>query len=66
MLRKKSGASCNISSVVGSTGNRPDPYTMVKAGLDAFAKSLAQGLLGRDMHPRQLGGGARGFASTPR
>ncbi|MGH7338791.1 MAG: SDR family NAD(P)-dependent oxidoreductase, partial [Myxococcota bacterium] len=49
MLRKKSGRIINISSVVGHTGNPGQiPYTMVKAGLDAFAKSLAQELAGRD------------------
>lgn len=50
MLRKKSGRIVNISSVVGHTGNAGQiPYTMVKAGLDAFTKSLAQELAGRDI-----------------
>ena len=50
MLRKKTGRIVNISSVVGHTGNPGQiPYTMVKAGLDAFTKSLAQELAGRDI-----------------
>ena len=48
MLRAGSGRIINISSVVGHTGNPGQiPYTMVKAGLDAFTKSLAQELAGR-------------------
>ena len=43
MLRKKSGRIINISSVVGHTGNPGQiPYTMVKAGLDAFTKSAVR------------------------
>lgn len=50
MLRKGTGRIVNISSVVGHTGNPGQiPYTMVKAGLDAFTKSLAQELAGRDI-----------------
>ena len=42
MMRKGTGRIINISSVVGHTGNAGQiPYTMVKAGLDAFTKSLA-------------------------
>ena len=45
MLRRGSGRIINISNVVGATGNAGQiPYTMVKAGLDAFTKSLAQEL----------------------
>ena len=50
MLRKKTGRIVNVSSVVGHTGNPGQiPYTMSKAGLDAFTKSLAQELAGRDI-----------------
>ncbi len=50
MLRKNSGRVINVSSVVGHTGNPGQiPYTMIKAGLDAFSKSLAQELAGRDI-----------------
>jgi 3-oxoacyl-[acyl-carrier protein] reductase len=50
MLRSGYGRIINISSVVGHTGNPGQvPYTMVKAGLDAFTKSLAQELAGRDV-----------------
>jgi 3-oxoacyl-[acyl-carrier protein] reductase len=50
MLRKGTGRIINISSVVGHTGNPGQiPYTMVKAGLDAFAKSLAQELAGGEI-----------------
>ncbi|MHC4164805.1 MAG: SDR family NAD(P)-dependent oxidoreductase, partial [Planctomycetota bacterium] len=42
MLRRGAGRIINITSVVGHTGNPGQiPYTMVKAGLDAFTKSLA-------------------------
>ncbi|MEE9606556.1 MAG: SDR family oxidoreductase, partial [Myxococcota bacterium] len=44
------GRIINITSVVGHTGNPGQiPYSMVKAGLDAFTKSLAQELAGRDI-----------------
>jgi 3-oxoacyl-[acyl-carrier protein] reductase len=50
MLRRGAGRIINISSVVGHTGNPGQiPYTMVKAGLDAFTKSLAQELAGREI-----------------
>jgi len=50
MLRAKRGRIVNVSSVVGHTGNPGQiPYTMVKAGLDAFTKSLSQELAGRDI-----------------
>jgi len=62
MLRKGSGRIINISSVVGHTGNPGQiPYTMVKAGLDAFTKSLAQELAGRDMLCNSV---APGFIDT--
>ncbi len=62
MLRKDSGRIVNISSVVGSTGNPGQiPYTMVKAGLDAFTKSLAQELAGREILVNSV---APGFIET--
>jgi len=62
MLRKKNGRIVNISSVVGHTGNPGQvPYTMVKAGLDAFTKSLAQELAGREINVNSV---APGFIET--
>lgn len=62
MLRKKYGRIVNVSSVVGHTGNPGQiPYTMVKAGLDAFTKSLAQELAGRDILVNSV---APGFIET--
>jgi 3-oxoacyl-[acyl-carrier protein] reductase len=62
MLRKASGRIINVSSVVGHTGNPGQiPYTMVKAGLDAFSKSLAQELAGRDILVNSV---APGFIDT--
>lgn len=62
MLRKGSGRIVNISSVVGHTGNPGQvPYAMVKAGLDAFTKSLAQELAGRDILVNSV---APGFIDT--
>ncbi len=62
MLRKGTGRIINISSVVGHTGNAGQiPYTMVKAGLDAFTKSLAQELTGRDILVNAI---APGFIDT--
>jgi 3-oxoacyl-[acyl-carrier protein] reductase len=62
MLRKKYGRIINMTSVVGHTGNAGQvPYTMVKAGLDAFTKSLAQELSGRDILVNAV---APGFIDT--
>ena len=62
MLRKGTGRIINISSVVGHTGNAGQiPYTMVKAGLDALTKSLAQELAGRDILVNSV---APGFIAT--
>jgi len=50
MFRKGTGRIVNISSVVGHTGNAGQtPYTMAKAGLDAFTKSLSAELAGREI-----------------
>ncbi|MEN8162059.1 MAG: 3-oxoacyl-ACP reductase family protein, partial [Myxococcota bacterium] len=62
MLRQRSGRIVNVTSVVGHTGNPGQiPYTMVKAGLDAFTKSLAQELAGR---PILVNSVAPGFVDT--
>lgn len=62
MLRKSSGRIINISSVVGHTGNAGQiPYTMEKAALDAFTKSLAQELRGRNILVNSV---APGFIET--
>ncbi len=62
MLRQNTGRIINISSVVGHTGNPGQiPYTMVKAGLDAFTKSLAQELAGREILVNAV---APGFIET--
>jgi 3-oxoacyl-[acyl-carrier protein] reductase len=61
MLRA-GGRVVNISSVVGHTGNAGQiPYTMVKAGLDALTRSLAQELRGRDILVNSV---APGFIDT--
>jgi 3-oxoacyl-[acyl-carrier protein] reductase len=62
MLRKGYGRIINMSSVVGHTGNPGQvPYTMVKAALDAFSKSLAHELSGRDILVNAV---APGFIDT--
>lgn len=62
MLRQGHGRIVNVTSVVGHTGNPGQiPYTMVKAGLDAFSKSLAQELSGRDILVNAV---APGFIDT--
>ena len=62
MLRRDSGRIINISSVVGHTGNGGQiPYTMEKAALDAFTKSLAKELWGRNILVNSV---APGFIDT--
>lgn len=62
MLRANSGRIINISSVVGHTGNSGQiPYTMEKAALDAFTKSLAAELKGRNILVNSI---APGFIET--
>ena len=62
MFRKGVGRIINISSVVGHTGNPGQiPYTMAKAGLDAFTKSLAQEMVGKEILVNSV---APGFIDT--
>jgi len=62
MMRSRSGRIINISSVVGHTGNPGQiAYTMEKAALDAFTKSLAQEMLGRNILVNSV---APGFIET--
>ena len=62
MLRKDWGRIINMTSVVAHTGNPGQvPYTMAKAGLNAFTKSLAQELAGRDILVNSV---APGFIDT--
>jgi 3-oxoacyl-[acyl-carrier protein] reductase len=62
MIRSSAGRIINISSVVGHTGNAGQiPYTMEKAALDAFTKSLARELKGRNILVNSV---APGFIDT--
>jgi 3-oxoacyl-[acyl-carrier protein] reductase len=62
MLRSQSGRIINISSVVSHTGNAGQiPYTMEKAALDAFTRSLARELKGRNILVNSV---APGFIDT--
>jgi len=62
MLRQGGGRIINISSVVGHTGNSGQiPYTMEKAALDAFTKSLSKELEGRNILVNSV---APGFIET--
>jgi 3-oxoacyl-[acyl-carrier protein] reductase len=62
MLRRNSGRVINISSVVGHTGNGGQiPYTMEKAALDAFTKSLSKEMAGRSILVNSV---APGFIET--
>ncbi len=62
MIRKNAGRIINISSVVGHTGNPGQiPYSMEKAALDAFTKSLSKELWGRNILVNSV---APGFIDT--
>jgi 3-oxoacyl-[acyl-carrier protein] reductase len=62
MLRQGGGRIINISSVVGHTGNGGQiPYTMEKAAIDAFTKSLSKELAGRNILVNSV---APGFIET--
>jgi 3-oxoacyl-[acyl-carrier protein] reductase len=62
MLRRNQGRIISISSVVGHTGNGGQiPYTMEKAALDAFTKSLSKELEGREILVNAV---APGFIAT--
>ncbi|MBN1828211.1 MAG: 3-oxoacyl-ACP reductase FabG [Deltaproteobacteria bacterium] len=62
MVRQNSGRIINISSVVGHTGNAGQlPYSMEKAALDAFTKSLSKELAGREILVNSV---APGFIAT--
>lgn len=62
MIRTSAGRIINISSVVGHTGNAGQiPYAMEKAALDAFTKSLARELKGRNILVNSI---APGFIDT--
>ncbi|HON58034.1 MAG TPA: SDR family oxidoreductase, partial [Smithella sp.] len=58
MMRQNEGRIINISSVVGHTGNAGQiPYAMEKAALDAFTKSLAQEMAGRNIRVNSVAPG---------
>jgi 3-oxoacyl-[acyl-carrier protein] reductase len=62
MIRNSASRIINISSIVGHTGNAGQiPYTMEKAALDAFTKSLARELKGRNILVNSV---APGFIDT--
>lgn len=62
MIRQSAGRVINISSVVGHTGNAGQiPYTMEKAALDAFTRSLALEMTGRNILVNSV---APGFIET--
>lgn len=62
MIRNSAGRIINISSVVGHTGNAGQiAYTMEKAALDAFTKSLAREMAGRNILVNSV---APGFIET--
>jgi 3-oxoacyl-[acyl-carrier protein] reductase len=62
MMRQGGGRIINISSVVGHTGNAGQiPYTMEKAAIDAFTKSLSKEMAGRNILVNSV---APGFIDT--
>jgi len=59
---RNGGRIINITSVVGHTGNPGQvPYTMVKAGLEAMTRSVAQEVTGKDVLVNSV---APGFIET--
>ncbi len=62
MLRAKTGAMVNITSVIGQTGNPGQAnYAASKGGVEAFSKSVAQELASRQIRVNCV---APGFIST--
>lgn len=62
MVRRGEGRIINISSIVGHTGNAGQiPYTMEKAALEAFTKSLVREMAGRNILVNAV---APGFIDT--
>ncbi|MCY0965350.1 3-oxoacyl-ACP reductase FabG [Parathalassolituus penaei] len=50
MLKQKSGAIVNVSSIIGTTGNAGQAnYAAAKAGLEGFTRSLAQEVASRNI-----------------
>lgn len=62
MLKSRAGSFVHITSVVGQTGNPGQTnYTAMKAGLEAFSKSLAQEIASRGIRSNCV---APGFIQT--
>jgi 3-oxoacyl-[acyl-carrier protein] reductase len=62
MLKQQSGCFVNLSSIIGSTGNAGQAnYAASKAGIEAFTKSLALELAGRNIRANCV---APGFIET--